>query len=58
MAEETPKCPVCDGDVELSDDTVVGELLECPDCGCELEVLKRKPDELGEAPEAEEDWGE
>ena len=52
------ECPVCGGDVELQDDTVVGELLTCPDCGSELEVLKVAPPALGEAPETEEDWGE
>ena len=52
------QCPVCDGDVELADDTVEGELVECPDCGTELEVTSLKPLELAEAPEAEEDWGQ
>ena len=44
--------------VQLEKDIVVGELLECPDCGSELEVLKVAPPALGEAPETEEDWGE
>ncbi len=52
------ECPVCGGDVRLEDDIVVGELLECPDCGSELEVLNVDPLALGEAPETEEDWGE
>lgn len=52
------ECPVCGGDVQLDTDIVVGELLECPDCGSELEVLKVEPLSLGEAPETEEDWGE
>lgn len=52
------ECPVCGGDVELASDVVVGELLECADCGSELEVLTVKPLSLGEAPETEEDWGE
>lgn len=51
-------CPVCDADVENPDEPVVGELLTCDDCGCELEVLELNPLKLGEAPEAEEDWGE
>lgn len=51
-------CPVCDADVELPADPVVGELLTCDDCGCELEILALDPFKLGEAPEAEEDWGE
>ena len=51
-------CPVCDAEVEIAADTVVGELMSCEDCGCELEVLSLEPVKLGEAPEAEEDWGE
>ncbi len=51
-------CPVCDAEVATQDDTVVGELMTCDDCGCELEVLSLEPLKLGEAPEAEEDWGE
>lgn len=51
-------CPVCDAAVETSDDPVEGELLECPDCGSELEILALDPIVLGEAPETEEDWGE
>lgn len=53
-----PQCPVCAAEIELGDDTLVGELTECPDCGTELEVLGLDPLTLGEAPETEEDWGE
>lgn len=52
------KCPVCEAAVEASDDPVEGELLECPECGSELEILDLDPIVLGEAPQAEEDWGE
>ncbi|MDH3689122.1 MAG: lysine biosynthesis protein LysW [Gammaproteobacteria bacterium] len=51
-------CPICDGEVSLGSDTVVGELIRCPDCGSELEVTGIDPAVLAEAPEAEEDWGE
>ena len=53
-----PTCPVCDAEVELADDAVPGELMECADCGSELEVVSVDPPELAEAPESEEDWGE
>ena len=53
-----PTCPVCDAELELASDAVEGELMECEECGSELEVLKVDPPELGEAPESEEDWGE
>lgn len=52
------ECPVCAAEVEISPDPVEGELLECDDCGVELEILALDPFTLGEAPEAEEDWGE
>ena len=51
-------CPVCDASVTISDDPVEGELIECEECGVELEILALDPITLGEAPEMEEDWGE
>jgi len=51
-------CPECAAEVELDKGTEVGEILECPDCGVELEVMSLEPPELGLAPEEEEDWGE
>mgnify|MGYP006309402877 CR=1 FL=1 len=52
------KCVVCDGEVKLSDDVIEGELLTCPDCGSELEVVSLAPLSVEEAPEVQEDWGE
>ena len=52
------QCPVCDADISVGDDLVVGELLECDDCGSELEIVSVNPLEIKEAPEAEEDWGQ
>ena len=52
------RCPVCDADVTISEDPVEGEVLECEECGTELEILALDPVTLGEAPDAEEDWGE
>ena len=52
------KCPECNGVVELSPDTEEGEILECPDCGLELEVIGLEPVQLEQAPQEEEDWGE
>jgi len=37
---------------------VAHELITCPDCGTELEVLTLSPFTLDLAPEVEEDWGE
>jgi alpha-aminoadipate carrier protein LysW len=52
------ECPVCGAEITLADDVVKGELLECDDCGSELEVVSLEPITLEEAPEAEEDWGQ
>jgi alpha-aminoadipate carrier protein LysW len=35
-----------------------GEIVPCPDCGADLEVLSTEPLTLGLAPEEGEDWGE
>ena len=51
-------CVVCEGEIEIADDIEEGELLECPECGSELEVKSVDPLELAEAPKQEEDWGE
>ena len=54
----TSKCPECDADVAVGADAVKGEIVSCPDCGAELEVIATGPVALALAPEAEEDWGE
>ncbi len=52
------ECPICGADVELGEDTVQAELIECSECGSELEVTGIEPYSLEEAPQEEEDWGE
>ena len=51
-------CPECDGDVPIPEDAMLNELIACPECGAELEVISLDPLELDLAPEVEEDWGE
>ncbi len=57
MSNQT-ECPVCDFLLEMSDGTVSGELIECTDCGTELEVIGTNPFKVQEAPTEDEDWGE
>jgi alpha-aminoadipate/glutamate carrier protein LysW len=59
MTEESvaTKCPECDADLTLTKPER-GEIVECGECGAELEVLATDPIKLELAPEAEEDWGE
>jgi len=52
------ECPVCGAQINLAADAVVGELIECSECGVELEVVTVIPPQLKEAPQEEEDWGE
>jgi alpha-aminoadipate carrier protein LysW len=48
----------CGAQLELESDVLLGEILECPDCGVELEVVELNPLVIELAPEIEEDWGE
>ena len=51
-------CPECEAALELEDGVEKGEIVTCPDCGADLEVVGTDPVELDLAPEEEEDWGE
>jgi len=55
---KTPTCPECGGEVGLDEGVVQSEIVQCPDCGVELEVTSVDPPALEPAPEEEEDWGE
>lgn len=52
------ECPECAADVSLPDDVMENEIVQCPECGVELEVIKLDPPTLDLAPKEEEDWGE
>jgi len=52
------ECPECGATINLPLGTEVGEILTCPDCGVELEVVSLEPPSLQLAPQVEEDWGE
>ncbi len=61
MSERTTtviECIVCGGEIQANQDLEIGELIICPDCGTELEVVSLDPITLEEAPEVQEDWGE
>ena len=54
------KCVVCDAELTVPEDAVVGEILSCPQCGAELEVKQIGEDtvEIQELMIEGEDWGE
>lgn len=51
-------CVECAGTVAVDEGVMQGEILQCPDCGIELEVISLDPLAVEIAPEVEEDWGE
>ena len=53
----TAECPECFGSVELND-VMQNEIVQCGDCGADLEVIEVEPVRLELAPEEDEDWGE
>jgi len=50
-------CPECEGSLVLQA-PMAGEIVPCPQCGADLEVVSLSPLTLELAPEVEEDWGE
>lgn len=54
------KCPECDGDLDIPDDVINGEIISCPDCGMDFEVALKEGGgvELKPAEIEGEDWGE
>lgn len=51
-------CPECEAELDVPSDVMQGEILECAECGAELEVTATSPLAIELAPEVEEDWGE
>lgn len=50
-------CPECDAALGLAN-VVQGEIVVCPDCGVDLEVVGLEPLQVALAPMEQEDWGE
>jgi alpha-aminoadipate carrier protein LysW len=51
-------CPECEGAIQITNSLTQNEIVECPDCMVELEVVTAEPLVLALAPEMDEDWGE
>ncbi len=53
-------CPECDGEIKVYDDAISGEIVTCPDCGMDFEVILEENGSviLREAEVEGEDWGE
>ena len=51
-------CPECEAEIEIDEyDVDKGEIISCPECGIELEVVGLAPLQLDVA-QNEEDWSE
>ncbi len=51
-------CPECEADIILDAKAEENEIIVCPDCGVDLEIVSLNPPTLILAPMEEEDWGE
>jgi len=56
-ASGTAECPECFAEIELTN-VMQSEIVQCSECGVDLEVVSLEPLALAPAPEEEEDWGE
>ena len=54
----TVSCTECAAEIGLADNTELGEIIVCPDCGVDLEVTGLAPATVELAPMEQEDWGE
>lgn len=53
------KCSECDKELNISDDSIKGEIVTCPDCGSDFEITSIADKvELKPAEKVGEDWGE
>ncbi|MCI0519147.1 MAG: lysine biosynthesis protein LysW [Chloroflexi bacterium] len=51
-------CPECAAEFEFDADTEQNEIIVCPECGVDLEVISLDPPAVEPAPMEQEDWGE
>jgi alpha-aminoadipate/glutamate carrier protein LysW len=58
-----PACPECDVAIDIEEDEIEeGQLVDCPECGAELEVVSTNPVQLDlvkddeEKDDEEESW--
>jgi alpha-aminoadipate carrier protein LysW len=54
----TVSCPECVAEITLEEDVEQGEIIVCPDCGVDLEIISLEPAVVELAPMEQEDWGE
>jgi alpha-aminoadipate carrier protein LysW len=60
MGVSIKECPSCYFEFETDQDVIAGEVVTCPDCGIDLEVVSIQDGvaTVQIAESGEEDWGE
>jgi alpha-aminoadipate carrier protein LysW len=54
--KEMPICPECDTDLDLDEEELdEGDIVSCPECGSDFEVITKHPLELNPVDELDED---
>jgi alpha-aminoadipate carrier protein LysW len=54
------ECKDCGAKIKIPDDAVVGEIVSCPDCGGDFEIVSKTNEkvDLEPAESVGEDWGQ
>ena len=52
---ETSKCPVCHSDLIIDDEAFEGDLVDCQNCGTQLEITSLRPTVLAKTENQDED---
>jgi len=55
---KSTKCLECQAEIKLDEDLQKGEVVTCPECSTDFEVISIKPLKIKLAPAVEEDWGQ
>jgi alpha-aminoadipate/glutamate carrier protein LysW len=53
-------CKDCGAELNIPQDSLVGEIITCPDCGTDFEIVSKNQEtvEMKEAESVGEDWGQ
>ena len=54
------ECKECGAEIPVADDSIVGEIITCPDCGSDFEITAKNEGviEIKRAESVGEDWGQ
>jgi len=45
------RCPICQSDIIVDDDAILGDMISCTNCDSDLEIIVLHPLQLAEIPE-------